>query len=149
MDATLRALGEILLKAAPTFVLVLLLYVYLARVFFRPLEKVLKQRYEADQGARKLAEEAMAKAEAKTQQYEAAMRAARGQVYQELSELRRQLQAERSAAIEVARKQAETQLAAAKAELERQVAVLKQNLAGESDLLANKIAESVLRRSAA
>jgi F0F1-type ATP synthase membrane subunit b/b' len=82
-------------------------------------------------------------------EYEAAMRTARGQVYHELSELRRQLQGERTQAIEGARQQAETQIAAAKVQLEREVAVLKQSLAGESEALANKIAESVLRRSAA
>ena len=40
MEETLRALGEILLKAVPTFVLVFLLYLYLSRMFFRPLEEV-------------------------------------------------------------------------------------------------------------
>jgi len=149
MDATLRALGEILLKAVPTFFLVLLLYVYLSRVFFRPLEKVLQKRYEANEGARKLAEQSQAKATAKMDEYEAAMRAARGEVYLELGKLRSQLQTERNAALEVARQQAEKQIAAAKHELEGEVAVLKQSLAGESDVLASQIAESVLRRSAA
>ena len=149
MDATLRALGQILLKAVPTFLLVLLLYAYLTRVFFRPLEKVLQKRYEANEGARKLAEESQAKATAKMAEYEAAMRAARGEVYQELGKLRSQLQAERNASLEVARKQAETQIAAVKSELEGEVAVLKQNLAAQSDLLATQIAESILRRSAA
>lgn len=146
MEETLRALGEILLKAVPTFVLVLVLYLYLARVFFRPMEKVLKQRHEATEGARKLAEEALAKATAKTEEYEDAMRAARAGVYQELGELRRQLQAERAAAMEQARQEAEAQIAAAKAELEHEVVGLKRNLAGESEALASQIAESILRR---
>ena len=149
MDATLRALGEILLKAVPTFFLVLLLYAYLTRMFFRPLEKVLQKRYEANEGARKLAEESQAKATAKMAEYEAAMRTARGEVYQELGRLRGQLQAERNASLEAARKQAETQIAAAKAGLESEVAVLKQDLAAQSDLLATQITESILRRSAA
>ena len=149
MDATLRALGQILLKAVPTFLLVLLLYAYLTRVFFRPLEKVLQKRYEANEGARKLAEHSQAKATAKMAEYEAAMRAARGEVYQEIGKLRGQLQAERNAALEVARQQSETQIAAAKLELEGEVAALKQDLAAQSDLLAAQIAESVLRRSAA
>ena len=149
MDATLRALGEILLKAVPTFLLVLLLYAYLTRVFFRPLEKVLEKRYQANQGARKLAEESQARATAKIAEYEAAMRAARGEIYQELGKLRSQLQVERNAALESARQQAETRVAAAKRELEDEVATLKQSLAGESDLLASQIAESVLRRSTA
>jgi F0F1-type ATP synthase membrane subunit b/b' len=82
-------------------------------------------------------------------EYEAAMRAARGEVYQELGNLRSQLQAERNAALEVARKQAETQIAAAKGELAGEVAALKQDLAAQSDLLATQITESILRRSAA
>src|SRR5271169_662841 len=149
MDATLRALGQILLKAVPTFLLVLLLYAYLTRMFFRPLEKVLQRRFEANEGARKLAEESQAKATAKLAEYEAAMRTARGEVYQELGKLRGQLHAERNAALEVARKQAEKQIAAVKSELEGEVAVLKQDLAAQSDLLATQITESILHRSAA
>ena len=149
MDATLRALGEILLKAVPTFFLVLLLYAYLTRMFFRPLERVLQRRYEANEGARKLAEESQARATAKMAEYEAAMRAERGEVYQELGKLRAQLQAERNAALEAARKQAETQITVAKAGLESEVASLKQDLAAQSDLLAAQITESILRRSAA
>ncbi len=149
MEQTFHALGQILLKAVPTFILVLLLYAYLSRMFFRPLEKVLQKRYEATEGARKLADESLAKAAAKTEEYEAAIRAARGEVYQELSEWRRQLQTERTAAVEQARAQAEAQLGQAKARLDEEVAQLKQGLAGESDALASQIANSILRRRVA
>jgi len=133
MEETLRALGEILLKAVPTFVLVFLLYLYLSRMFFRPLEEVLKRRYEATEGARKLADESLAKAAAKTAEYEAAIRSARGEVYSELGQLRRQLQSDHAAAIEKARHEAEAQINAAKAALQQEVSHLKQQLAGESD----------------
>ena len=146
MEETLHALGEILLKAVPTFVLVFLLYLYLSRVFFRPLEDVLKKRYEATEGARKLADESLAKAAAKTEEYEAAMRRARGEVYQENHELRRQLSADRTAAIERARQQAEERIGTAKVQLEEEVVRLKQSLAGESDALASQIADSILKR---
>jgi F-type H+-transporting ATPase subunit b len=149
MEETLRALGEILLKAVPTFVLVFLLYLYLSRMFFRPLEEVLQKRYAATEGARKLADESLAKAAAKTSEYEAAIRAARGEVYNELGQLRRQLQADHAAAIEKARHEAEAQISAAKAELQEEVSRLKQQLAGESDALATQIAESILGRRAA
>ena len=76
MDETLRALGGILLRAIPTFVLVVLLHFYLKFIFFKPLQKVLRQRYEATQGARKLAESSLAKAAEKAAEYEAALRAA-------------------------------------------------------------------------
>src|SRR5215831_9538149 len=129
MEETLRALGEILLKAVPTFVLVLL-HAYLSRIFFRPLEEVLQKRYAATEGARKRADESLAKAAAKTAEYEAAIRAARGEVHNELGQLRRQLQADRATAIEQARRETEAQISAAKAELQQEVSGLKQQLAG-------------------
>jgi F-type H+-transporting ATPase subunit b len=118
-------------------------------MFFRPLEEILQKRYAATEGARKLADESLAKAAAKTAEYEAAIRAARGEVYNELGQLRRQLQADHAAAIEKARHEAEAQISAAKAELQQEVSRLKQQLAGESDALATQIAESILGRRAA
>src|ERR1035437_10711175 len=91
MDATLLALGGILLKAVPTFLLVLLLNFYLKAVFFKPLEKVLRERYEATEGARKLAAESMERAAARTAEYEAAVRAARAEVYQAQEQIHTQL----------------------------------------------------------
>lgn len=149
MEATLNALGQILLKAMPTFVLVFLLYFYLKRMFFRPLEGVLRKRYEATEGARKLADESLAKAAAKAEEFEAAMRAARGEVYQEIGQLRKQLQEERASAIQAARQRAEAQIAEAKVQLAKQVEQLKQNLTAESDALANQIVATILKRSAA
>src|SRR5260370_9496567 len=107
MEETLGALGGILLKAIPTFILVFVLYLYLSWMFFRPLEKVLGKRYEATEGARKLADESLAKAAAKTQEYEAAMQKARADIYPELEQLRREWQQERPPALEEARHTAE------------------------------------------
>jgi F-type H+-transporting ATPase subunit b len=149
MEETLRALGQILLKAIPTFVLVFVLYLYLARVFFRPLERVLQKRYEATEGARKRADESLARAAAKTAEFEAAMREARGEVYHELEQLRRELQAEHAAGVEQARRRADAQIDEAKAQLAGEVAHLKLSLAAESDALASQIANSILRRRVA
>ena len=66
MDAMLHALGGILLRAVPTFLLVILLHFYLKIVFFKPLEKVLNQRDQSTAGARKLAEGSLQQAAAKT-----------------------------------------------------------------------------------
>ncbi len=149
MEQTLRALGEILLKAIPTFILVFILYLYLARVFFRPLEQVLQKRHEATEGARKLAGESMDRAAAKTAEYETALRAARAEVYHELDRLRRELQAERATAMDEARREADARLGEAKEELAGEVANVKRSLAGESDALAAQIADSILRRRVA
>src|SRR6266567_3055765 len=120
MDQTLGQLGGILLRAVPTFVLVVLLYFYLKAVFFNPLKQVLRQRYEATEGARKLAEASLAKAAERAAEYEAALRAARAETYKELEQLRRQLQEERSGAVREARQRAEAAAAQAKAELAAQ-----------------------------
>src|SRR5229473_1372323 len=121
MDETLRQLGGILLRAVPTFLLVLLLHLYLKFIFFKPLQQVLRQRYEATEGARRLAEASLAKASEKAAEYEAAIRQAR----------------------------AETSIAQAKAALTQEVEGLKKNLAAESDTLADRIAGKILSGRAA
>jgi F-type H+-transporting ATPase subunit b len=149
MEATLHALGEILLKGIPTFFLVIFLTLYLKYMFFRPLEKVLKARYEATEGARKMAEQSLQRAAAKTAEYEAAIRAARADIYQEQEKLRRQLQQDRATAVEAARKASEAQIAQAKADLAAEVAHARNSLAGESEALAGQIVDTILRRSVA
>src|SRR5215831_17329925 len=109
MDAMLHALGGILLRALPTFLLVVALNFYLKFVFFKPLEKVLHRRYEATEGARKLAEQALEHAAAKTAEYESALRAARAEIYSAQEKVYQELQARESAAIAAAREQADAQ----------------------------------------
>jgi F-type H+-transporting ATPase subunit b len=149
MDATLHALGGLLLRAVPTFVLVVLLNFYLKAMFFKPLEKVLHQRYEATEGARLLAGQAVERASAMTAEYEAAMRAARAEVYQAQEQVHKQLQEREAADLMAARQRAEAAVREAKASLARDVEQAKGSLAGDSEILADQIAESILRRSAA
>ena len=149
MDVILNQLGELLLKAAPTFILVVLLQFYLKRVFFKPLERVLQQRYEATEGARKAAEESLARAAAKTGEYEAAMRAARSEVYKSQEQIYKQLQEQEAAQIAEARQRTDAAIKAAKTEIASDVEAAKASLGRESEALANQITESILRRSAA
>jgi F-type H+-transporting ATPase subunit b len=129
--------------------LVIFLHFYLKSVFFGPMQRVLKQRYEATEGARKLADESLARAAQKTAEFEAAMRAAKGEVYHAQEQLHKQLQEQQAAELVAARKQAEAMVAKAKADLAKDVEAAKAGLGGESELLANQIADSILRRSAA
>ena len=149
MDETLRQLGGILLRAVPTIFLVVFLHFYLKAVFFKPLQKVLKQRYEATEGARKLAEASLAKAAEKAASYEAALRAARAETYKELEQLRRQLQDDRAIAVREARTRAEAAVTQAKSALATEVEGLKKNLEAESEALAGQIVNKILRGRAA
>jgi len=149
MDAILHQLGELLLKAIPTFLLVVLLSFYLKSVFFKPLEKVLQQRYDATEGARKLAEQSMERASAKTAEYEAALRAARGELYQAQEQAYKQLEQQASAQIAEARREAEKTVEAAKHGIAAEAEAAKASLSAESETLANQIADAILRRSVA
>ena len=149
MEDTLRALGQILLKAVPTFLLVVFLHFYLKKMFFQPLERVLRQRFEATEGARKLAEQALERASARTAEYEAAIRAARSELYQAQEKFYKQLQESQSAQIAAARQSAEAGIHEAKAQLADDVKAAKLSLAQTSEALANEIADTILRGHAA
>jgi F-type H+-transporting ATPase subunit b len=149
MDVILRQLGVLLLKAIPTFLLVVFLCWYLKFVFFRPLEKVLRRRYDATEGARKLAEELLARADARAAEYEAALRAARAEVYEGQERMHKRLQEEAAAQIAEARRRAEAAIEEAGRQVAREGEAARASLQRESDALADQIADAILRRSAA
>ena len=152
MDKIIHQLGELLLTALPTFILLILLNYYLKFVFFKPLQKVLQQRYDATEGARKLAEEILQRAEAKTAAYEETLRCAAlgNEIYQVaggrvpgVAGTRRRPGRRDPRSIE------DTAIKLAKNELAQEVEATKEGLARDSETLANQIAESILRRRAA
>ncbi|MDR3700055.1 MAG: ATP synthase F0 subunit B [Candidatus Sulfopaludibacter sp.] len=149
MDQILHQLGQLLLRAVPTFLLVIVLHFYLKSMFFKPMGKVMQERYDATEGARKLAEESTVRASQKTAEYEAAMRAARGEVYQAQEQIHKQLQEREVEELAKARQRSEALIEEARAALAREVEAAKAGLAKDSELLAGQITEAVLRRSAA
>lgn len=149
MEATLHALGELLIKAIPTFVLVLLLHFYLKAVFFRPLGRVLEERRRATEGVRQRAEELLAQAAARTAEYEAAIRNARAEIYREQETLRQRWQQEHARAVAEARAAARAMVERARVELEKDLEEARQILEARSRQLAANIVEVVLGRRAA
>jgi len=149
MDEMLHELGQLLLRALPTFLLVVVLNFYLKYVFFKPLEKMLQKRRDATEGARKLAAESLERAAAKTGAYEAALRAARAQVYEAQEQAHRELDGRQDAQLLAARQRTEQQVREAQQRLAKEAESLKGDLAAASDALANQIADSILKRSAA
>ena len=149
MDNTLRALGGILLNAVPTFLLIVVLHFYIKKMFFQPMERVLRQRFEATEGARKLADQALERAWARTAEYEAAIRAARAEIYLAQEKFYRQLQDSQSAQIAAARQSAEAGVREAKAQLAADVEAAKLSLEQSSETLAAEIASTILRGHAA
>ncbi len=149
MEKTLHQLGELLLTALPTVALVAILTIYLKYVFFRPLDKVLKQRYEATEGARRLAEQSLQRATAKADEYEGKLRAARAEIYQAQEQAYKEMQDRAAVQIAAARAQADQAVKEARQQLAADVETAKASLAQTADALANDIADSLLRRRVA
>src|SRR6185369_14484027 len=125
MQETFQQLADILLKAVPTFILLVLLHFYLKYIFFKPMEKVLHERYLATEGARKVAQESLERAAAKTAQYEAAIRAARNEIYQAEERLQKQLQEKETGELQAARQKAEALVVEAKTQLAQEFELAK------------------------
>ena len=144
MEQTLQALGGILLKAIPTVILLLILHAYLRAVLFTPLEKMLRQRGELTEGARKAADQSLAAAEAKAAEYEAKLREARGAVYKEQEETRKRWLEDQTAQVAQSRSSAEAAVRKAKEELATEAGATRASLAETSSALADQIATSLL-----
>jgi len=144
MEETLNALSGLLLKALPTFILVVLLHFYMKRMFFKPMDKVLREREDAVQGVRKLAEDSRNRAEQLAAEFEAGLRAARTEIYHEQENARKKLAGERAAAVQESRTRTQELVKEARAQLAGEVAGAKGTLAAEADRLADQIAAAVL-----
>lgn len=149
MDKTLHDLGRILLNAVPTFLIVLFLIVYLRGMFFAPLARILRRRYEETEGAQKAADESMRQAELRIAEYEEQLRAARGEIYAAQDAFFRDLEREHAGRLESARRQAEAHVARATAELLAEAERARQSLARQGSSLADAIVARVLRGRAA
>ena len=149
MDATFHALGQILLNGLPTFFLILFLNFYLKQIFFKPLEQTLAKRYELTEGARLAADESLKNADQRIADYQAKLTAARSEVYAEQELAHRKLGLDQAAELEVAHKHAEEMLNRTKLQLASQKEAALETLAGRSDDLADRIAQSILKGKAA
>lgn len=146
MEQTFQALESILLKAIPTAVLLLILYFYLKAVLFGPLAKMKQQRHELTQGARKSAEQSLAKAEAKASEYEAKLRDAKGEVYKSQEETRKKWLADQAAHLTDAKVASEASIKSAREGIAQEVTAARQGLAETSAEIAEQIANAVLAR---
>jgi F-type H+-transporting ATPase subunit b len=144
MDELFRSLGGLFLTAIPTFLLVIALHFYLKRMFFAPMARILDERHQATEGARKAAEESLAKAAEKAEGYEASLRAARAEIYREQEEARQKLRQEQAEAVAEARRCAEAAAKEGRQQLAVELASAKESLALHTEALADQIVDSVL-----
>jgi F-type H+-transporting ATPase subunit b len=143
MPDLVHQLGELFLGAVPVALIVLVFYLVLRSLFFRPLLKVIAEREALTLGAQKSAEAAQAAAAEKIRQYEEALKQARAKVYAEQEAARRKLMEERAAFLKEARAKATAELNAAKQGMEKEFALTKKELEATSAELSVEIARRV------
>ena len=145
MDQTLRQLGELLLGAVPTVLLMALLYTLYTFLVYRPLAAVLAERRSRTQGAMEKARADIAAAEARTADYEQRLREARQKIFK-LQETRRQeANQSRAQAVQQARTRAQEQVQQARAALEEDKQQAMSKLQSDAARLATEIVRTVLR----
>jgi F-type H+-transporting ATPase subunit b len=149
MDETLQQLGELLLGAVPTVILLALLYALYTAIVHKPLQRVLAERRSKTEGAVEKSRADIAAAEARTAEYEQKLREARAAVFR-AQEARRQaaLQA-RTNALNKARTRAQAQVLAAKKDIENDRTTAAAGLEGEVAALAQEIVRRVLQPAGA
>ena len=149
MDQTLRQLGELLLGAVPTVILLTLLYVLYAMIVHKPLRRVLDERRSKTEGAVEKSRADIAAAEARTSEYEQRLREARATVFRAQEARRKAALDARTAAMNEARSKAQAQVQAAKADIEKDREAAQAGLQGEAQTLAAEIMRRVLEPAGA
>jgi F-type H+-transporting ATPase subunit b len=149
MDETLRQLGELLLGAVPTVILLALLYALYTAIVHKPLRRVLEERRSKTEGAVERSRADSAASEARTSEYEQKLREARAAVYR-AQEARRQAALQvRATAVTEARTKAQSQVQAAKKDIENDRVAAQDGLQAEVASLAQEIMRRVLQPAGA
>jgi F-type H+-transporting ATPase subunit b len=145
MDQTLYQLGELLLGAVPTVILLALLYVLYSAIVHKPLQRVFAERRSKTEGAVEKSRADIAAAEARTSEYEQRLREARAAVFR-AGEARRQAALDaRGKAVTEARSKAQAQVRAAKQDIEADRVAAQAGLEKEASTLAAEIVRRVLQ----
>jgi F-type H+-transporting ATPase subunit b len=145
MDEILGQLGGLLLGSVPTIIFIVLLYFIYVAVVHKPLVAVLADRRSRTEGAVEKARADIAKAEARTADYEQRLREARMTLFKS-QEARRQLALQaRTAAVAEARTKAQAQVEQARKAIEQDKVTAQSGLEAESGRLAAEIIRTVLQ----
>jgi F-type H+-transporting ATPase subunit b len=145
MDQTLRQLGELLLGAVPTVILLATLYLLYTFLVHRPLTAVLAERRRRTLGAMEKARADIAGAEARTADYEQRLREARQKVFKNQEARRQQATQSRTQAVDQSRTRAQEQVNQARAGMEEDKQQAMSKLQSDAARLATDIVRTVLR----
>lgn len=144
VDQLLRQLGDLALGSVPTIIIFSLLVIAYRFVLYGPLMRTLDERRERTTGAVEKAHAAVAAADAKSQEYEARLRAARAEIFHRREQRLQQWNAQRDSALATARQAAQERVSAARAAIEGEAAAARHQVETSAGQLAEQIMRAVL-----
>jgi F-type H+-transporting ATPase subunit b len=144
MDDILRQLEVLFVGSVPTVILFLILLLCYTVLLHRPLKRTLAQRRERTAGAVEKAHAAMAIAEAKTQEYEARLRAARHDLVVERERQVARWNTAREATLAEARDAASARVRAARNAVAAEADRSRASLESAADELATQVLGRIL-----
>jgi F-type H+-transporting ATPase subunit b len=144
VDELLRQLGDLVLGSVPTILIFLTLVLAYRFVLYGPLMRTLAERRERTQGAVEKAHAAISAADAKSQEYEAKLRAARAEIFHRREQRVQQWNAQRDAALASARLAAQEKAAAARAALNAEADTARRQIEASAEQLARQILKAIL-----
>src|SRR5258705_6288108 len=142
--AIVHQLGELFLGAVPTVLLILIFYLLMRSLFFKPLLAVMAERDARTIGAQKAAEAAEKAASDKLRQYQDALRQARAKLYAEQEAERKKLLDERAALLKDARAKSAAEIASAKQRIASELLAARRDVEASISQLASAIASKIL-----
>jgi F0F1-type ATP synthase membrane subunit b/b' len=140
----LHQLEDLFLQAAPTVIIVFLFYLFLRWAFFTPIQKAMAERSARIEGARKEAAEVEAAAKKEFENYQEALKKARGEIYAEQETARQAVLDERARLLKSMRARSQEAVEAAKKKIAADFAASRAEVERESPALANEIVKMIL-----
>ena len=137
------------MNGLPTFFLIIILSIFVKFLYLRPLDRVLAERFQLTEGARKAAEESLKNADTKIAEYQGALNRARSEIYQEQADYLQKLHAEQAELARVARMESDARAAAIKLSIAKEADAAREKLELQSESFAAEIAAAILGRRAA
>ena len=145
MQEILNQLGELLLRAIPTEILLLLLWAAYIALVHKPLTRVLAERFSRTEGRVQKAQADVFVAESRTAEYENKISEAKNAIYSVQEARRTKALETRTRALHQVREQVKAQVAAARTEIAKETVAAQGRLQDESHNLAAQVIRSILK----
>ena len=140
----LHQLGALFLQAVPTVIIVFLFYLFMRWAFFTPIQKAMAERSAKIEGARAEALAVEAAAKQDLDNYNDALRKARGEIYLEQEAARQAVLDERAKNLKAMRTLSQKEVAEAKKKIEAELGEARKEVERQTPELAGAIARSIL-----